>query len=195
MTKINAITKFTLDRIERLRELVREDRVLRQRREQLGEEAMLLRSALGSAGVTLKSASDAGAIPVEEYQAVRRAMIELEAEETGIPLPADLEPQEPEKTKTLLEVLDAITAGIEGQFRADDARQRLAPHLAELKKAPHRASITGALNRLAQDGKLERVSGGGRGNEATYRRIGDFEKLVKSIGGTEETPMISTTKP
>lgn len=196
MTKINAITKFTLDRIERLRELVREDRVLRQRREQLGEEAQLLRSTLGLATATLKSASDAGVIPAEEFQAVRRAMIELEAEESGIPLPADLEPREPEKTKTLLDVLDAITAGIDGEFRAEDARRLLGPHLKTLKKAPHRASVTGSLNHLVRLGKLTRTSEGGRGKEATFRRIGGFERLVNSIAtDKEETPMISTAKP
>jgi hypothetical protein len=177
--KKNSITELTLRQIEKLGEIVREQRELSRRFEQLRDEYLKLHTAVQGARGALRFASEQGVIPVDEFQEVQNALIRLEAAETGIPLPPGHPAvSEPAKPRTLLEVLDTITAGIPGEFRAGDARRLLEPHKGMLKREPHPASIAGALRDLAKAGKLELVSGGGRGNEATYKRIEPAGKLV-----------------
>ncbi|HEX4963563.1 MAG TPA: hypothetical protein VF173_22225 [Thermoanaerobaculia bacterium] len=95
----------------------------------------------------------------------------VKSEESGIyPEP---EAPEPEKPTTLAEIVQEITASMEGEFSAGDVRKLLLEREPELHSKSHAASITTALARLAKDGgTLERISGDGRGKRTIFRRKG-----------------------
>ncbi len=184
--KVNAITQHVLGQIEKLGEISREQLQLRRRSQQLLDEYSKTHAEVLSAREALKSAGAHGVIPEVEFKEVQNALIRLEAEETGISLPLGHPAlADSPKPKTLLEVIDGISASIDEPFRADDVRKRLEPYLAALKNKPHSASVSGALKRLADAGKLERVSGGGVGKEVTYKRVEPAGRLVPEGDGNE----------
>ncbi len=190
------LAKRSLEKLEeawqchvRANELADEIQQLRKRRDQLFNDAGVLR-------VTVKIlCQDGGPATEADVEALLRAFIAFEEgkspseaaehREEEAQAPVDREPtlpslltQQPLSDATnirLLDAVDAATARLEGEFTSGDVREQLKQLYTGLLNRVHKASITGTLARLVEIRRLERITPGGRGREAIFKRREDAE--------------------
>jgi hypothetical protein len=169
------LTEVTLDKLREVREGSRESFALRAKLKDLSKQVEIkqreLANLLSAVAVVARidSAYEEESAPIWELEGIYREELR-KAEEEGI-YPEAEAPSSPPKPTSLAENVQEIAASMEGDFRVGDVRKLLEERDPELYGKSHGASITTALARLAAEGgPLERVSGGGRGNEAVFRR-------------------------
>jgi hypothetical protein len=166
-------TKATLDKLSEVRDCSRKAHKLQMELMKVRERENALKGEIGHLFGALEIIATADPEFSDEFQQVRDIFMAYQAElttlrESGVyPEP---EPPRDAKPVSLAEVIQEITAGMEGPFSAGDIRKVLLERHEELHSKSHAASITTALARLAKDGgTLERISGDGRGKRTIFR--------------------------
>ncbi|MFY9826336.1 MAG: hypothetical protein WAM82_33540 [Thermoanaerobaculia bacterium] len=167
-------TKATLDKLTEVRECSRKAHKLQTELLKVRARENALKGEISQLFDALSIIAAADPEFSAEFQQVRDIFQVYQADlislrESGTyPEP---ETPEPVKAASLAEIIQEITASMEGEFSAGDVRRRLLERDPELHSKSHAASITTALARLAKDGgTLERISGDGRGKKTIFRR-------------------------